>query len=83
MAGRKYYMDDIKRCLVKAYTENDKFILEMITLVPKYRGGYHRNTFKKEFDTPGNANNYFKKVRDNNQLKEVTFPGMANGHIEY
>ena len=84
MTNRKYFMDDLKRTLVKAYTEDDKFILEIVTLIPKYRGGYRRNLLTKEFDSKEYANNYFKKVRDNNKsLKAVTFPGMANGHVEY
>lgn len=82
--NKKYYMDDLKRVVVKAYMEDDKYILEIITLVPKYRGGYHRHLLVKQFDTKNHANNYFKTVKANNHsLKKVSFPGMINGHIEY
>ena len=83
MTDRKYFLDDLKRTLVKAYMDDGKFILEIITLIPKYRGGYRRDLLTKQFDSKEYANNYFKKVKANHSLKAVTFPGMANGHVEY
>lgn len=83
MIDRKYYMDELGRYLVKAYTENGKYVLEIITLVPKYRAGYHRNVYKKIFGTINQANRYFVKIKENEKLKKAAFPGMANGHVEY
>jgi len=83
MNDRKYYIDETRTYLVKAYAEGDKFVLEMISLTPKYRRGYHRNVFRKTFDTAEYANNYFKKVKENNKLTKTTLPVMANKHMEF
>ena len=76
----KLYIDKHKEFAIKAYEEDGRYILEMITLIPKYRGGYHVNRREVKFDTSGRANNYFKKVRaSKNELHEVSYCIMANG----
>lgn len=78
----RLYIDKHREFAIKAYEEDDKCVLEMVTLIPKYRGGYHVNKWEVKFDVSKKANSYFKKVRaSKNELHEVSCCIMANGMV--
>lgn len=77
----KKYMTESKNLIIGAYEENNKYYLiieKHFTRIVATKGNKKAHSewdytqTKKEFNTPEQANNYFKTIKKNNPtLKEV------------